>query len=120
MRSAPISRKTLKANHGLKPEILHSDQGSAYTSRAYNTLLTGNGITHSMSRPDTPGDNSPMESFWSQFKTEELAFKHPLSEIELIAIIKKYINWHNKERRQLALNGMTPEEYRNHAVQESA
>ncbi|RXT18986.1 transposase, partial [Lacticaseibacillus chiayiensis] len=60
------------------------------------------------------------ESFWSQFKTEELAFKHPLSEIELIAIIKKYINWHNKERRQLALNGMTPEEYRNHAVQESA
>ncbi|RXT17716.1 transposase [Lacticaseibacillus chiayiensis] len=112
--------KALKANHGLKPEILHSDQGSVYTSRAYNTLLTGNGITHSMSRPGTPGDNSPMESFWSQFKTEELALKHPLSEIELIAIIKKYINWHNKERRQLALNGMTPEEYRNHAVQESA
>ena len=35
-------------------------------------------------------------------------------------IIKKYINWHNTARRQLTLNGMTPEEYRNHAVQESA
>ncbi|KZU10723.1 IS3 family transposase [Lactiplantibacillus plantarum] len=61
-----------------------------------------------------------MESFWSQFKTEELAFKQPLSEIELINIIKEYISWHNTERRQLTLNGMTPEEYRNHAVQESA
>ncbi|WEE37468.1 IS3 family transposase [Lactiplantibacillus paraplantarum] len=61
-----------------------------------------------------------MESFWSQFKTEELAFKQPLSKIELINIIKKYINWHNTERRQLTLNGMTPEEYRKHAVQESA
>ncbi|MGF7426490.1 IS3 family transposase, partial [Lactiplantibacillus argentoratensis] len=27
---------------------------------------------------------------------------------------------HNTARRQLTLNGMTPEEYRNHAVQESA
>ncbi|MEE6667802.1 hypothetical protein PS423_10490 [Pediococcus acidilactici] len=30
------------------------------------------------------------------------------------------MNWHNTERRQLTLNGMTPEEYRKHAVQESA
>jgi len=113
-------KQALKTTHGVKPEILHSDQGSAYTSGAYNTLLAGEGIVHSMSRPGTPGDNSPMESFWSQFKTEELAFKQPLSEIELINIIKKYINWHNTARRQLTLNGMTPEEYRNHAVQESA
>lgn len=113
-------KKALKATHGIKPEILHSDQGSSYTSGGYNTLLAGEGIIHSMSRPGTPGDNSPIESFWSQFKTEELAFKQPLSEIELINISKKYINWHNTERRQLTLNGMTPEEYRKHAVQESA
>lgn len=62
-------KQALKTTHGVKPEILHSDQGSAYTSGAYNTLLAGEGIVHSMSRPGTPGDNSPMESFWSQFKT---------------------------------------------------
>ncbi|MEE2598651.1 MULTISPECIES: IS3 family transposase [Lactiplantibacillus] len=60
-----------------------------------------------------------MESFWSQFKTDELAFKQTLSEIELVNIIKKDINWHNTARRQLTLNGMTLEEYQNHAVQGS-
>ncbi len=112
--------QALKANHGVKPQFLHSDQGSAYTSGSYNTLLSGEGIVHSMSRPGTPGDNSAMECFWSQLKTEELAFKAPLSEIELVGIIKTYIAWHNTERRQLTLNGMTPEEYRNHAVQKNA
>jgi transposase InsO family protein len=113
-------KKALKPMRKVRPKILHSDQGSAYTSSTYNTVLAGEGIVHSMSRPGTPGDNSPMESFWSQFKTEELAFKQPRSKIELISIIKKYISWHNTERRQQTLNGMTPEEYRSHAVQESA
>lgn len=112
--------KALKATHGLKPQILHSDQGSAYTSVSYNTLLAGKGIVHSMSRPGTPGDNSAMECFWSQLKTEEMAFKNPLSEIELIGIIRAYITWHNTERRQTTLNGMIPEKYRNHAVQKSS
>ncbi|MCT3066531.1 IS3 family transposase [Lactiplantibacillus pentosus] len=113
-------KQALKATRGVKPQILHSDQGSAYTSGGYNTLLSGKGIVHSMSRPGTPGDNSAMESFWSQLKTEELAFKAPLSEVELIGIIKAYVTWYNTERRQKTLNGMTPEEYRNHAVQKSA
>ncbi|MFD0896415.1 DDE-type integrase/transposase/recombinase [Loigolactobacillus binensis] len=87
--------QALKSTHGVKPQIPHSDQGSAYTAGSYNTLLSGKGIVHSMSRPGTPGDNSAMECFWSQLKTEELAFKEPLSEIELISIIKAYITWHN-------------------------
>ncbi|PRO90975.1 transposase, partial [Lactiplantibacillus pentosus] len=29
---------------------------------------------------------------------------------------KAYVTWYNTERRQKTLNGMTPEEYRNHAV----
>ncbi|MGA3436459.1 transposase [Lactiplantibacillus plantarum] len=113
-------KQALKATRGVKPQILHSDQGSAYTSGDYNTLLSGKGIVHSMSRPGTPGNNNAMECFWSQLKTEELAFKAPLSEVELIGIIKAYVTWYNTERRQKTLNGMTPEEYRNHAVQKSA
>ncbi|WP_338714462.1 IS3 family transposase [Lactiplantibacillus plantarum] len=48
-----------------------------------------------------------------------MAFKQTLSEIELVNIIKKDINWHNTARRQLTLNGMTLEEYQNHTVQGS-
>lgn len=110
----------IEANHGIHPEILHSDQGSAYTSGMYNTVLAGNGVLHSMSRPGTPGDNSPMESFWSHSKVEYFAFERPMSELELRKLIDIWINKYNNERRQETLNGMTPIEYRNHAVKEIA
>lgn len=73
-----------------------------------------------MSRPGTPGDNSPMESFWSHLKTERFAFEQALSEVEMMKQIEDAIHWYNYERRQETLNGMTPMEYRNHAVKEIA
>lgn len=42
--------------------ILHSDQGSVYTSKAFNDLLPMYSITHSMSRAGTPTDNAAMEA----------------------------------------------------------
>ena len=110
----------LKNTGRLKPDILHSDQGSAYTSRGYNMKLVGLGITHSMSRTGTPGDNSPMESFWSHMKTEFFRFEHALSELEMVQLIQRCVDWYNNKRRQETLNGMTPLEYRNHAVKEIA
>ncbi len=50
--------------------ILHSDQGSVYTSRTYQTLVNKKGITMSMSRKKNPSDNAPIESFHSILKTE--------------------------------------------------
>ena len=110
----------LSATCGKKPQILHSDQGSSYTSGTYNLALAKNGITHSMSRPGTPGDNSPMESLWSHMKTDFFTFRRPLSEDEAIMMVAEFMDWYNQQRRQETLNGMTPEEYRNHAVQEVA
>lgn len=103
-----------------RPAIIHSDQGSAYTSKVYNQVLLGAGIAHSMSRPGTPGDNSPMESFWSHMKDEFFAFHQAYSEEEMIQLIESSIDWYNSERRQKSLNGMTPNEYRNHAVKQRA
>ncbi|WP_239061559.1 IS3 family transposase [Lacticaseibacillus suibinensis] len=110
----------VKNNGGIKPKILHSDQGSSYTAGSYNTYLSGEGIVHSMSRPGTPGDNSPMESLWSHLKVERFAFEQALSEVEMMKNIEEAINWYNNERLQETLNGMTPIEYRNHAVKEIA
>lgn len=67
--------------------------------------------------PGTPGDNSPMESFWSHFKDEDLNFNKSLTKDELIQNITKAIDWYNNGRRQKTLKGMTPTEFRNHALQ---
>ena len=108
------------ANNGIKPKILHSDQGSSYTSGKYNTALAGVGVTHSMSRPGTPGDNSPMESLWSHMKTEYFDFENPLSLEEITAQVSDFMDWYNYSRRQPTLKGMTPIEYRNHALKKIA
>lgn len=99
-----------------KPDIVHSDQGSAYTSGQYNTVLSSKGIRHSMSRAGTPGDNSPMESFWSHMKDEFFAFHSATSKEEMMTLIEQYIHWYNNERLQTTLNGMAPVKYRNHAA----
>ena len=100
-----------------KKLILHTDQGSAYTSLRFNKALDSYGIRHSMSRPGTPGDNSPMESFWSHLKDEDLSFKRALTKEELVQNITEAIDWYNNSRRQKSLKGMTPTECRNHALQ---
>ncbi|SEN61016.1 Transposase InsO and inactivated derivatives [Paenibacillus sp. OK076] len=43
--------------------LLHSDQGSVYTSQVYQTVVEEKGITMSMSRKGTPNDNAPMSRF---------------------------------------------------------
>ena len=113
-------KSALIANDGIKPSIIHSDQGSSYTSGQYNTALSSVGITHSMSRPGTPGDNSPMESLWSHMKTEYFDFERPLSLEETTKLVTDFMDWYNNSRRQPTLKGMTPEEFRNHALKKIA
>lgn len=48
----------------------HSDRGSQYCSRDYQSLLEQFGMQASMSRKANCWDNAPMESFWGTLKTE--------------------------------------------------
>lgn len=52
------------------PAILHSDQGSEYTSKDYANLARSLGIQLSMSRPGSPWENGYQEGFYSQFKLD--------------------------------------------------
>ncbi len=52
------------------PKIIHSDQGSEYTSTDYTTLCANLNITQSMSNPGSPWENGYQESFYSQFKVD--------------------------------------------------
>jgi putative transposase len=98
-----------KVTEGL---ILHSDQGTQYTSQAYHDVLTNEyNITPSMSRPGNCWDNAPMENFFGHLKEEYLRhFKKPTFE-EADQLIAEYMYFYNYERIQLKTR-QTPFEHR--------
>lgn len=70
-----------------------------------------------MSRKGNCLDNAPVESFFHLFKTELLNGFPPcknLSEFKQSAT--QYVHYFNYERISLKTKGMTPVEYRNHAL----
>ena len=81
--------------------ILHSDQGTQYTSYAYFALMKEYSITPSMSRRANPWDNAPMESFFSFLKDEAFQDIKIPSFQEAEKIIDEYIHYYNYERIQL-------------------
>jgi len=95
-----------------KELILHSDQGSQYVSVDYHEFLRERQITGSMSRKGVPYDNSPMESFFSILKNEELKLHRGKSMNEMKIILDQYIHYYNYERPQYGLEKLTPIEYR--------
>jgi transposase InsO family protein len=50
--------------------IIHSDQGSQFTSKQFNIFCTRNNLIQSMSRKGKPCDNSPMERYYNTLKNE--------------------------------------------------
>jgi len=53
-----------------RPEILHTDNGSEYASKAFIQTLTEVNIKISRSKPGCPWENGYQESFYSQFKVD--------------------------------------------------
>lgn len=92
--------------------ILHTDQGSVYSSRSYNELLNNINIKHSMSRVGTPTDNPIMESINGWIK-EEMFYDFNLKQCDDINLfIRMYIHWFNYERPAYALQYKTPYQYK--------
>lgn len=50
--------------------ILHSDQGTQYTSKAFTEFCESQNVTQSMSRAGYPYDNAPMERYFNTLKSE--------------------------------------------------
>ncbi|EOI53641.1 transposase for insertion sequence element IS904 [Enterococcus gilvus] len=53
-----------------KKLIIHTDQGSQYTSSAFQKVLRKCEMTSNMSRKGNPYDNALMESFYKTIKRE--------------------------------------------------
>lgn len=96
--------------------LLHSDQGSQYTSRAYQNLLQAYNITPSMSRKGNCLDNACIESFFSHLKTECIYLDSFGTEEEVNKAIERYIHFYNHERIQARLRSLSPVQYRAEAA----
>ena len=93
--------------------ILHSDQGSQYTSRAFTEFCEGKGIQQSMSKAGCPYDNSPMESFYGTFKSEFIRQNRFETDQELNESTLDYVYGYYNHIRPHSSNGyMTPFEKR--------
>ena len=95
-----------------EPVILHTAQGSVYSSASYNNLLNDFNIQRSMSWTGTPTDNPVNESLNSWIKQKlfiDFDLKHSEDAPNLI---KLYIDYYNNESPSYALNYKTPIQYK--------
>lgn len=91
--------------------VLHSDQGSVYTSKAFNELLPAY-IIRSMSRAGTPTDNAAMEAINGWIKAELFMDLHVTGERPVKEEISDYIVFFNEQRPAYSLNYLTPIQFR--------
>ena len=107
---------TLNQLEKLSPKtLLHSDQGTHYTSPVYINRIKELGLIQSMSRKGNCVDNAPIESFFGHFK-DECDYKRCSTIQELTKEINTYMNYYNNYRPQWGLKKMTPVQYRDHLL----
>jgi transposase InsO family protein len=93
-----------------RPEILHSDQGSEYASKAYVDLVDALGIRQSMSRKASPWENGYQESWYDKCKIDLGDLNRFESLGEVVANIYQHIYYYNSERIHTTLK-MAPKQY---------
>jgi len=93
--------------------IVHTDRGSQYTSRRYQSVVAEQGAILSMSRLGDPYDNAVMESFYKTLKRELMPETRMFtSEKDARNAIFEYIEmFYNTKRMHSALGYMSPMEY---------
>jgi putative transposase len=92
--------------------VVHSDRGSQFRSRAFRSVLGAAGLTGSMGRVASAGDNAAMESFFSLLQKNVLDRHRWATRSELrYAIVTWIEHTYNHRRRQRGLGRLTPVEF---------
>jgi transposase InsO family protein len=100
--------------------ILHSDQGSSYTSLEYRLLLEEMNIRQSCSYVGQCWENACMESCNGVIKTESLYNRFGKTKVkdrripiaEIVTAVEDFIPFYNNERPKRQLGGLSPVEFR--------
>ena len=108
----------LVKNHGIslsKETIIHSDQGTHYTSLKFIQLVKNNDLRQSMSRRGNCWDNAPQESFFGHMKDELASEISGWASFEDVkASIDRWMDYYNNDRYQWDLAKFSPNEYYNY------
>ncbi|EAA7301133.1 IS3 family transposase [Salmonella enterica subsp. enterica serovar Alachua] len=95
-----------------KAVLVHSDQGSQYTSYEWQSFLKSHGLEGSMSRRGNCHDNAVAESFFQLLKRERIKKKIYGTREEARSDIFDYIEmFYNSKRRHGSSDKMPPTEY---------
>ena len=92
--------------------VIHSDQGTQFTSWAFTQRAIDSGLLPSMGSVGNCYDNAMIESFWSRMQVELLDRQRWKTRIELANAIFEYLEiFHNRRRRHSSLGMVSPVEY---------
>ncbi|EOE4561689.1 IS3 family transposase [Enterobacter hormaechei] len=101
-----------------KQVLVHSDQGSQYTSHEWQSFMKSHGLEGSMSRRGNCHDNAVAESFFQLLKRERIKKKSYGTREEARSDIFDYIEmFYNSKRRHGSSDQMSPTEYENQYYQ---
>lgn len=91
------------------PLLHHSDQGSQYTSTAYQRLLKAYAIRVSMNGVGTWYDNAPMESFFGSLKAERVHHVTYATRSQARRDLFRYIeSFYNRRRLHSSIGYQSP------------
>jgi transposase InsO family protein len=91
--------------------VYHSDRGCQYTAKKTKELVEKYGFRKSMSRPGTPSDNQPIESFWHTLECEMPDIRHLTFEDASRVLVKYFELYYNSDRLHSGIGYLTPNEY---------
>jgi len=92
--------------------VVHSDRGSQLRARSFRSVLAAAGLTGSMGRVASAGDNAAMESFFSLLQKNVLDRQRWRTRSELRYEIIRWIeHTYNRRRGQRGLGKLTPVEF---------
>ena len=107
--------ENLIRDHGIslhKETLIHSDQGSHYTSTTFIQIIEDCDLRRSMSRRGNCWDNSPQESFFGHMKDHILDRVKECTEFQQIKdIVDDYVDYYNNEAYVWELCMLSPNEY---------
>lgn len=94
-----------------KGAIYHSDRGKQFTAKKTKEMVEKSGFIKSMSRPGTPHDNQPIESFWKTLKNEVENLQEMNYDEANLKIVEYIELYYNSERLHSGINYNIPNEY---------
>lgn len=92
--------------------VIHSDQGSQYSSDDFQRFCRAHHLEPSMSRRASCWDNAVAESFFGSLKKERIRKRIYRTRDEARADLFDYIEmFYNRSRRHSHLGGVSPEAF---------